>query len=344
LRKAAVVIRAHVLGYMARSVPGAAPPSLCLPAWVAPTPCFALRYPRIAPFFPSSKGEPQRLPSPPASVLPRPLRAFATSASVLGTLAPSLNAAQQASAGTSVPFACLRWHLFLAFRALPAGPHLRFGSPPFPCACQLCFLLPLRIAASSLADLPLLTLFPRPACLPRDLPLLLINSSELVFGQLCTSNLLPLPFAPDQGRVGRTNCRQTAPSLPLSVRLTADSLMAVACTLNPSKMLFPGWCLLQTPVSQGCEEVKSLPSRAVPASTLLRAPLTPDSSFCVGKCVQGLYPALPMCNISKIHIWSQRLLLIYLFPSRKTNDLALLFVHEIRGSLCQDLCSVLLCV
>lgn len=42
LRKAAIVIRAHVLGYMARSVLGAAPPSLCFCAWVALTPCFAL--------------------------------------------------------------------------------------------------------------------------------------------------------------------------------------------------------------------------------------------------------------------------------------------------------------
>lgn len=191
----------------------------------------------------------------------------------------------------------------------------------------------------------MLTLFPHPACLPRDLPLLLINSSELVFGQLCNSNLLlPLPFAPDQRRFGRTNCRQTAPPLPLEVSATADSLMAMVCTLNPSKMLFPGWSLLQTPVSQGCEEVKSLASRAVSAGTLLRAPVTPGSSFCIGKCVQGLYPALPVWNISKIHIWSLGLLFIYLFPSRKTNELALLFVHEIASSLCQGLCSLLFCV
>lgn len=189
----------------------------------------------------------------------------------------------------------------------------------------------------------MLTLFPHPACLPRDLPLLLINSSELVFGQLCNSNLLlPLPFAPDQRRFGRTNCRQTAPPLPLEVSATADSLMAMVCTLNPSKMLFPGWSLLQTPVSQGYEEVKSLASRAVSAGTLLRAPVTPGSSFCIGKCVQA--PALPVWNISKIHIWSLGLLFIYLFPSRKTNELALLFVHEIASSLCQGLCSLLFCV
>lgn len=181
--------------------------------------------------------------------------------------------------------------------------------------------------------------------MPRDLPLLLINSSELVFGQLCTSNLLsPLPSAPDQRRVGRTNCRQTAPPLPLAVSVTADSLMAVACTLNPSKMLCPGWSLLQTPVSQGCEEVKSLASRAVPAGTLLSAPVTPGSSFCFGKRVQGLHPASPTWNISKIRIWSQGLVFTNLFPSRKTNELALLFVHETANSLCQGLCSILLYV
>lgn len=156
------------------------------------------------------------------------------------------------------------------------------------CLSTLGFCSPCKSLLPQLAALPLLTLFPHPACLPRDLPLLLINSSELVFGQLCTSNLLlPLPFAPDWRRVEKTNCRQTAPPLPLTVSVTADSLMTVACTLNRSKMLFPGWSLLQTPVSQGCEEVKALASRALPAGTLLTAPVTPGSSFCVVKCVQG---------------------------------------------------------
>lgn len=90
--------------------------------------------------------------------------------------------------------------------------------------------------------------------------------------------------------------------------------------------------------------MKSLASRTVLLGTLLRPPVASGSSFCIEKCVQGLYPALPMWNISKIHIWYQGLLLIYLFLSKKTNELALLFVREIASSLCQGLCFVLLCV
>lgn len=68
MRKAAIVIRAHVLGYMARSVLGAAPPSLCSCAWVAPTLCFARSSPRIPPFFPSSVPRRKNVSALPAGI------------------------------------------------------------------------------------------------------------------------------------------------------------------------------------------------------------------------------------------------------------------------------------
>lgn len=247
------------------------------------------------------------------------------------TFAPSLNATQQASRGLLYPLLACDDTFSLPSGISWLGPtyalgpllslvpvHSVFCSPPPP------------IASSSLAVLPLLALFPHPACLPCDLPLLLINCSELVFGQLCNSNLLlPLPFAPDQWRFGRTNCRQTAPPLPLEVSATADSLMAVVCTLNPSKMLFPGWSLLQTPVSQGCEEVKSLASRTVSAGTLLRAPVTPGSSFFIGKCVQGLYPALPSVEYQQnTHLVSGAFYSFIYFPlGRQMSSLYCLYMR-----------------
>lgn len=180
--------------------------------------------------------------------------------------------------------------------ACPTFPSLRALLPHLH-VCPLLFLTLSALVSALPANCFIPTRsspFTSSVCSPRDLPLLLMSSSALGFGQLCTSDLLLLlPSAPDQGGLGEPTVAD-GPS-KASQQLTPRWLWHAP--LIPARCTFlAGLCAYTC--QSGCREVGSW------AASLLQkhSHRAPGASFCTGKCVQGVVPWLANVGAS-IHLF-----------------------------------------